>query len=197
MIDKISGAIKSITDFGIFVELSGSIDGLVHLSDISWDVAGEEAIRNFKKGDEVEAVVQLVDANRERISLSIKDLETDPVMEYMNRVGGKNTIVTGVVKDVDAKIAVITLAEGVEGVLKAADISRERTEDVTKVMRIGDEVEAKIVGVDNRSRDIQLSIRAKDEQEESEAISSYRESSSTSTTNLGELLKQQLDQRDS
>ena len=195
--DKISGAIKSITDFGIFVELSGSIDGLVHLSDISWDVAGEEAIRNFKKGDEVEAVVQLVDANRERISLSIKDLETDPVMEYMNRVGGKNTIVTGVVKDVDAKIAVITLAEGVEGVLKAADISRERTEDVTKVMRIGDEVEAKIVGIDNRSRDIQLSIRAKDEQEESEAISSYRESSSTSTTNLGELLKQQLDQRDS
>jgi len=160
-------------------------------------VAGEEAIRNFKKGDEVEAVVQLVDANRERISLSIKDLETDPVMEYMNKVGGKNTIVTGVVKDVDAKIAVITLAEGVEGVLKAADISRERTEDVTKVMRIGDEVEAKIVGIDNRSRDIQLSIRAKDEQEESEAISSYRESGGTSTTNLGELLKQQLDQRDS
>ena len=194
--DKISGAIKSITDFGIFVELSGNIDGLVHLSDISWDLTGEDAIRNYKKGDEVEAVVQLVDASRERISLSIKDLESDPVMEYMNSVGGKGAIVTGVVKEADARIAVITLAEGIEGVLKAADISRERTEDVTKVLRPNDEVEAKIVGVDSRSRDILLSIRAKDEQEETEALSDYQETNVASSTNLGELLKQQLDQRD-
>ncbi|MEL0082812.1 MAG: 30S ribosomal protein S1, partial [Gammaproteobacteria bacterium] len=194
--DKISGAIKSITDFGIFVELSGNIDGLVHLSDISWDLAGEEAIRNYKKGDEVEAVVQLVDPNRERISLSIKDLEADPVMEYLNGVGGKGAIVTGKVKEVDARIAVITLAEGVEGILKAADISRERTEDVTKVLRPDDEVEAKIMGIDNHSRDLQLSIRAKDEQEESEALNEYQETGGGSTTNLGELLKQQLDSRE-
>ncbi|RLA15899.1 MAG: 30S ribosomal protein S1 [Gammaproteobacteria bacterium] len=194
--DKISGAIKSITDFGVFVELAGNIDGLVHLSDISWDVAGEDAIRNFQKGDEVEAVVQLVDANRERISLSIKDLESDPMAEYLSSVGGKGSIVTGVVKEVDARIAVITLADGIEGVLKAADISRERTEDVTKVLRPNDEVEVKIVGVDNRSRDLKLSIRAKEEQEETEALSDYQESSSPSSTNLGELLKQQLEKRD-
>ncbi len=194
--DKISGAIKSITDFGLFVELPGNIDGLVHLSDISWDVAGEEAIRNYNKGDEVEAVVQLVDANRERISLSIKDLAGDPVVDYLASVGGKGAIVNGTVKEVDARIAVITLADGIEGVLKAGDISRERVEDVTKILRPGDEVEAKIMGVDNRSRDIQLSIRAKDDQEESEALSSYKESSSSSSTNLGELLKQQLDQQE-
>ncbi len=194
--DKIGGAIKSITDFGIFVELPGNIDGLVHLTDISWSQNGEEAIRNFKKGDEVEAVVQLVDANRERISLSIKDLESDPVADYLSSVGGKGSIVTGTVKEVDARIAVITLAEGIEGILKAADISQERTEDVTKILRPGDEVEAKITGIDNRSRDLQLSIRAKDEQEETQALSDYQGASSTTNTNLGELLKKQLDQRE-
>ena len=166
---KISGTIKSITDFGLFIGLEGGIDGLVHLSDISWTEAGEEAIRNYSKGDTVEAVVLSVDAEANRISLGIKQLNSDPFNEYLLS-NDRGAIVKGTVKEVDAKGAVITLADEVEGYLRAADIARERTEDASKVLSVGDEVEAKIVGTDRKSRNINLSIKAKDEADERQAI---------------------------
>ncbi|PNP99072.1 30S ribosomal protein S1 [Moraxella sp. RCAD0137] len=166
---KISGTIKSITDFGLFIGLEGGIDGLVHLSDISWTEAGEEAIRNYSKGDTVEAVVLSVDAEANRISLGIKQLNSDPFNEYLLS-NDRGAIVKGTVKEVDAKGAVITLADEVEGYLRAADIARERTEDASKVLSVGDEVEAKIVGTDRKSRSISLSIKAKDEADERQAI---------------------------
>lgn len=166
---KISGTIKSITDFGLFIGLEGGIDGLVHLSDISWTEAGEEAIRNYSKGDTVEAVVLSVDAEANRISLGIKQLNSDPFNEYL-LANDRGAIVKGTVKEVDAKGAVITLADEVEGYLRAADIARERTEDASKVLSVGDEVEAKIVGTDRKSRSINLSIKAKDEADERQAI---------------------------
>ena len=166
---KISGTIKSITDFGLFIGLEGGIDGLVHLSDISWTEAGEEAIRNYSKGDTVEAVVLSVDAEANRISLGIKQLNSDPFNEYLLS-NDRGAIVKGTVKEVDAKGAVITLADAVEGYLRAADIARERTEDASKVLSVGDEVEAKIVGTDRKSRNINLSIKAKDEADERQAI---------------------------
>ncbi|WP_169835321.1 30S ribosomal protein S1 [Moraxella pluranimalium] len=166
---KISGTIKSITDFGLFIGLEGGIDGLVHLSDISWTEAGEEAIRNYSKGDTVEAVVLSVDAEANRISLGIKQLNSDPFNEYL-LANDRGAIVKGTVKEVDAKGAVITLADEVEGYLRAADIARERTEDASKVLSVGDEVEAKIVGTDRKSRSISLSIKAKDEADERQAI---------------------------
>ncbi|USZ15912.1 30S ribosomal protein S1 [Moraxella sp. FZFQ2102] len=175
---KISGTIKSITDFGLFIGLEGGIDGLVHLSDISWTEAGEEAIRNYSKGDTVEAVVLSVDAEANRISLGIKQLNSDPFNEYL-LANDRGAIVKGSVKEVDAKGAVITLAEEVEGYLRAADIARERTEDASKVLNVGDEVEAKIVGVDRKSRSISLSIKAKDEADERQAI---KELSNTAAT---------------
>ncbi|UTO06120.1 30S ribosomal protein S1 [Moraxella sp. FZLJ2107] len=175
---KISGTIKSITDFGLFIGLEGGIDGLVHLSDISWTEAGEEVIRNYSKGDTVEAVVLSVDAEANRISLGIKQLNSDPFNEYL-LANDRGAIVKGSVKEVDAKGAVITLAEEVEGYLRAADIARERTEDASKVLNVGDEVEAKIVGVDRKSRSISLSIKAKDEADERQAI---KELSNTAAT---------------
>jgi small subunit ribosomal protein S1 len=193
--DKVSGSIKSITDFGIFVGLNGDIDGLIHMSDISWDIPGEEAIRNFKKGDELEAVILSIDPERERISLGIKQLEQDPVSSFIG-TNKKGAIVKGVVKSVDAKAAIIDLGDGVEGTLRASEISRDRVEDVTMVLKVGDEVEAKFIGVDRKSRGMNLSIKAKDEQDEAEAMKDYNKSQQTASTTFGDLLKEQMDSSD-
>lgn len=193
--DKVSGAIKSITDFGIFIGLDGGIDGLIHLSDISWEEENEELIRDFKKGDDVEAVVLAIDPERERISLGIKQLQDDPFSSYLSE-HPRGTVVTGKVIAVDAKGATIELAEGVEGYVRVADISRERIEDASKVLNIGDDVEAKFTGMSRKDRTLNLSIKAKDDQEESEAVKEYSNVSSGNTT-LGDLLKEQMDQKDS
>ncbi len=177
--DKISGTIKSITDFGLFIGLEGGIDGLVHLSDISWTENGEEAIRNYSKGDTVEAQVLQVDAEANRISLGIKQLNSDPFNEYL-AANERGAVVKGTVKEVDAKGAVIALNDDVEGYLSVADIARERTEDASKVLSVGDEVEAKIVRADRKSRSITLSIKAKDEADERQAI---KELSNAATEN--------------
>jgi small subunit ribosomal protein S1 len=193
--DKVSGNIKSITDFGIFVGLDGDIDGLVHMSDISWDVTGEEAIRNFKKGDTIEAVVLSIDPERERISLGIKQMETDPVSSFM-AANKKGSLVTGKVISVDAKAAVIDLGDGVEGTLRASELSRDRVEDASTVLKVGDEVEAKLIGIDRKSRAINLSIKAKDYDDEAEAMKDYARSQQTAATTLGDLLKEQMDSND-
>jgi small subunit ribosomal protein S1 len=193
--DKVSGAIKSITDFGIFIGLEGGIDGLIHLSDISWEEENEELIRDYKKGDDVEAVVLAIDPERERISLGIKQLQDDPFSAYLSE-HPRGTKVTGKVSAVDAKGATIELAEGVEGYVRAADIARERVEDASKVLNVGDEVEAKFTGMSRKDRTLTLSIKAKDDQEESEAVKEYSNVSSGNTT-LGDLLKEQMDQKDS
>ncbi len=169
--NRVEGKIKSITDFGIFIGLDGGIDGLVHLSDISWNVAGEEAVREYKKGDEIAAVVLQVDAERERISLGVKQLAEDPFNNYV-AVNKKGVIVTGKVTAVDAKGATVELADGVEGYLRASEASRDRVEDATLVLNVGDEVEAKFTGVDRKNRVVSLSVRAKDEAEEKDAIAS-------------------------
>lgn len=190
--DKISGTIKSITDFGLFIGLEGGIDGLVHLSDISWTENGEEAIRSYSKGDTVEAQVLQVDADANRISLGIKQLNSDPFNEYLAQ-NERGAVVKGTVKEVDAKGAVVTLADEVEGYLAASDIARERTEDASKVLSVGDEVEAKIVRADRKSRNITLSIKAKDEADERAAI---KELSNTTADNqpktLGDIFADQL-----
>jgi small subunit ribosomal protein S1 len=193
--DKVSGAIKSITDFGIFIGLDGGIDGLIHLSDISWEEENEELIRDFKKGDDVEAVVLAIDPERERISLGIKQLQDDPFSAYLSE-NPRGSIVTGKVTAVDAKGATIELAEGVEGYVRAADIARERIEDASKVLSVGDDVEAKFTGMSRKDRTLNLSIKAKDDQEESDAVKEYSNVSSGNTT-LGDLLKEQMDQKDS
>ncbi|AOV96575.1 30S ribosomal protein S1 [Edwardsiella hoshinae] len=167
--DRVEGKIKSITDFGIFIGLEGGIDGLVHLSDISWNVAGEEAVREYKKGDEIAAVVLQVDAERERISLGVKQLAEDPFNNYIS-LNKKGAIVTGKVTAVDAKGATVELADGVEGYLRASEASRDRVEDATLVLNVGDEVEAKFTGVDRKNRVVSLSVRAKDEAEEKDAM---------------------------
>lgn len=167
--ERVEGKIKSITDFGIFIGLDGGIDGLVHLSDISWNVAGEEAVREYKKGDEIAAVVLQVDAERERISLGVKQLAEDPFNNYLS-TNKKGTIVTGKVTAVDAKGATVELAGGVEGYLRASEASRDRIEDATLVLKVGDEVEAKFTGVDRKNRVVSLSVRAKDEADEKDAI---------------------------
>ncbi|MFZ9314540.1 MAG: 30S ribosomal protein S1 [Burkholderiaceae bacterium] len=192
--DKVRGQIKSITDFGVFVGLPGNIDGLVHLSDLSWTETGEEAVRNFKKGDEVEAVVLAIDVERERISLGIKQLQGDPVAGYANKLE-KGAIVTGTVKSVDAKGAVIALSDDVEGYLRASDISRERVEDARSHLKEGDSVEAMIVNVDRKTRSINLSIKAKDSAEAADVLQKMAAESNASsgTTNLGALLKAKLD----
>lgn len=190
--DKVTGVIKSITDFGIFIGLDGGIDGLIHLSDLSWNMPGEEAVHNYKKGDEIEAVVLSVDPERERISLGIKQLEKDPFSNFVAE-HGKGTIVKGSVKEVDAKGAVIDLGEGVEGYLRASEMSRDRIEDARTILSVGDEVEAKFMGVDRKSRAISLSIKAKDSQEEKEAIQDYTRGAEPATTTLGDLLKEQMD----
>ncbi|WP_323841297.1 MULTISPECIES: 30S ribosomal protein S1 [unclassified Moraxella] len=190
--DKISGTIKSITDFGLFIGLEGGIDGLVHLSDISWTESGEEAIRNYSKGDTVEAVVLQVDADANRISLGIKQLNSDPFNEYL-LANDRGAIVKGLVKEVDAKGAVITLADEVEGYLAAADISRERIEDASKALNVGDEVEAKIVRVDRKSRGITLSVKAKDEADERQAIKELSNAASDNQPKtLGDIFADQL-----
>ncbi len=192
--DKLTGTIKSITDFGIFIGLDGSIDGLVHLSDISWNEAGEEAIRNYNKGDTVEAMVLSVDAEANRISLGIKQLSSDPFNEYL--VGNdRGSIVTGTVKEVDAKGATITLADEVEGYLRASEIQRDKVEDATKHLNEGDTVEAKIISVDRKSRGISLSIKAKDEAEERQAIKelgSTQAAPEAQPKTIGDLIKEQM-----
>ncbi|MGA7541304.1 MAG: 30S ribosomal protein S1 [Steroidobacteraceae bacterium] len=193
--DKVSGQIKSITDFGIFIGLTGNIDGLVHLSDISWDVPGEEAVRNYQKGQQLEAMVLTIDPERERISLGIKQLAKDPFSSYIAE-NPKGTIVKGVVREVDARGAVIDLGNGVEGQLRASELGRDRVEDARTVLKAGDEVEAKFTGVDRKSRTISLSIKAKEAHEEAEAVQSYRSSeASTTGTSLGDLLKEHIGDR--
>ncbi|ANI59139.1 MULTISPECIES: 30S ribosomal protein S1 [Pseudomonas] len=196
--DKISGTIKSITDFGIFIGLDGGIDGLVHLSDISWNEVGEEAVRRFKKGDELDTVILSVDPERERISLGIKQLESDPFSEYVQE-NDKGAIVKGIVKEVDAKGAIITLADDIEATLKASEISRDRVEDARNVLKEGQEVEAKIISVDRKSRVIQLSIKSKDDAEEKEAIQSLKDKPAADIaagpTTLGDLLRAQMEKQ--
>ena len=190
--DKVAGQIKSITDFGIFIGLPGNIDGLVHLSDISWDQPGEEAVRNYQKGQQIEAMVLSIDPERERISLGVKQLAKDPFSSYIAD-NPKGTIVKGVVKDVDARGAVIDLGNGVEGQLRASELGRDRVEDARTVLKVGDEVEAKFTGVDKKSRTISLSIKAKEAHEEAEAVQSYRsEQAPSGGTSLGDLLKEQI-----
>ncbi|MCP5077663.1 MAG: 30S ribosomal protein S1 [Psychromonas sp.] len=179
---KVSGKIKSITDFGIFIGLDGNIDGLVHLSDISWDVEGEKAVQEYKKGDEIEAVVLQVDPERERISLGIKQIAADPFNNYLAE-NKKGSIVVGTIAESDAKGAVVTLADSVEGYIRVADISRDRIEDASTVLKAGDSVEAKFVGVDRKNRVISLSIKAKDEAEEKEAIDSLKDQDEASMGN--------------
>ncbi|WP_062537541.1 30S ribosomal protein S1 [Mizugakiibacter sediminis] len=188
--DRVTGSIKSITDFGIFVGLEGGIDGLVHLSDISWQTTGEDLVRNFKKGDEVEAVVLAVDPERERISLGIKQLEQDPFGQFMAG-HPRGTVLTGTVKEVDPRGAVIDLGDGIEGYLRANDIAKQRIEDATQHLKVGDKVEAKFVGMDRKGRMLQLSIRAKDEEELQQALEEYQNASG-GTTKLGALLKEQM-----
>ena len=190
---KISGSIKSITDFGIFIGLEGNIDGLVHLSDISWNEAGEEAVRNYKKGDEIETVILSIDPERERISLGIKQLEDDPFGNYVS-ANDRGSIVSGEVIEVDAKSVIIKLAEEVEGVLKASDISRERVDDARNVFKVGETVEAKIISVDRKNRGLGLSIKAKDYEDEQEAVKSLKdaEQETASPGTIGDLIKAQM-----
>jgi small subunit ribosomal protein S1 len=190
--DKVTGTIKSITDFGIFIGMDGGIDGLVHLSDISWNDAGEEAVRSYKKGDEIEAVVLSVDPERERISLGIKQLDKDPYADFV-AANPKGTIVKGTIGEVDAKGAVIDLGNGVEGYLRASELSRDRVEDARTVLTSGEEVEAKFTGIDRKSRNISLSIKAKDTAEEKATISDYKSGAAPAGGTLGDLLKQQMD----
>jgi small subunit ribosomal protein S1 len=191
--DKVSGQIKSITDFGIFIGLDGGIDGLVHLSDISWDLPGEDAVRNYKKGQEIEAAVLAIDCERERISLGIKQLDKDPFSAWLAE-HPKNTVVKGVVSEVDARGAVVDLGDGVTGTLRASELARGRVEDARTMIKVGDEIEAKFTNVDRKNRSVALSIKAKEVHEEQEAVSSYKsevEASSSGTT-LGELLKEKM-----
>ena len=192
--DKVSGQIKSITDFGIFIGLAGGIDGLVHLSDISWDMPGEEAVRSYQKAQQVDAMVLSIDPERERISLGIKQLAKDPFSAYIAE-HPKGSVVTGVVREVDAKGAIIDLGNGVDGQLRASELSRDRVEDARLLLKVGEQVEAKFTGVDRKGRSISLSIKAKDIHEEQEAMQNYRTDSPTGTS-LGDLLKEQISGQD-
>lgn len=192
--DKITGNIKSITDFGIFIGLDGSIDGLVHLSDISWSATGEEAIRNYKRGDEVETTILAIDPERERISLGIKQLEQDPFQNYLANYE-KGAVVLGIVKEVDAKGAIITLADSVEGYLRASEIARDRVEDARTQLKVGDEVEAKFIGVDKKNKAITLSIKAKDQEEEAAVIKGYTQQGSSGNPTLGDIFKEQMENK--
>jgi small subunit ribosomal protein S1 len=195
--ERVKGTIKSITDFGVFIGLPGNIDGLVHLSDLSWNVPGEEAVKNFKKGDELEAVVLAIDVERERISLGLKQMDDDPFNSYV-ALNDKGALVTGKVKTVDAKGATITLSNDIEGYLRASEVSRERVEDLRTHLKEGDEVEAVIVNVDRKTRNINLSIKAKDAADEKDAMKKMVDDSpnNAGTTNLGALLKAKLKQGD-
>ena len=192
--DHLKGYIKSITDFGIFIGLDGNIDGLVHLSDISWNEPGETAVRRFTKGDEIETTILSIDAERERISLGLKQLEEDPFTNYV-AVNDRNAIVNGKVKEVDAKQAIIELAEEVDGLLKASEISLDRVEDARNALSVGDEIEVKIISVDRKNRGLGVSIKAKDMADEVEAVKAHREKEvEVSPTTIGDLIKQQMDQ---
>lgn len=195
--DKISGTIKSITDFGIFIGLDGNIDGLVHLSDISWTEAGEDAVRAYNKGDEIETVILAIDSERERISLGIKQLEEDPFSDFVAD-NDKGKIVKGTVKSMDAKAAIIDLGDDIEGTLKASEISRDKVEDVRNVLKEGEEVEVKVISVDRKNRVIGLSIKAKDQDEEQEAMRQHREAEpapSAAATTIGDLIKAKMDDK--
>jgi small subunit ribosomal protein S1 len=192
--DRISGNIKSITDFGIFIGLEGEIDGLVHLSDISWDEPGEQAVRQYTKGDKLDTVILSIDPERERISLGIKQLSDDPFANFAGQ-NEKGSIVKGTVKEVDAKEAIVTLADGVEGVLKASEISRDRVEDARNAINVGEEVELLVIGVDRKNRVVSLSIKAREIAEEKDSIAEHKKQSATAAapTTVGDLLKSQLD----
>ena len=193
--ERISGKIKSITDFGLFIGLDGNIDGLVHLSDISWHETGEEAVRAYKKGDDVTTVILSIDPERERISLGIKQLEDDPFNSFVG-INDKGSIVTGKVVEIDAKGALIELAADVQGTLKASEISRDKIEDARNVLKIGDSVEAKIINVDRKNRVIGLSVKSKDVQDEKEAIKALKEESEAApATTIGDLIKAQMERK--
>ncbi|MGH8426711.1 MAG: 30S ribosomal protein S1 [Gammaproteobacteria bacterium] len=191
--DRITGKIKSITDFGLFIGIEGGIDGLVHHSDLSWNEPGEEVLRRYKKGEEVEAVLIAVDAERERISLGVKQLENDPFSHFIAE-HPKGSIVSAPVVEVTARGAQIDLGQGVIGYLRASDISRDRIEDARQVIKLGEEIEARIVGVDRKTRQVALSVKAKEIKDEAEAIEEYARSSGAQTTTLGDMLKDQLSQ---
>jgi len=193
--DVISGKIKSITDFGIFIGLDGNIDGLIHLTDLSWNKTGEEAVRDYQKGQEVDAMVLSIDPERERISLGIKQIEKDPFASYISEKP-KGSIVSGTVISVDAKAAVVDLGDGIEGLLRASEMAKDRVEDARSFLNEGDQIEAKITGMDRKGRSIYLSIKAKDTDEEQEALKDYSSASADSTgttTSFGELLKEKMD----
>jgi small subunit ribosomal protein S1 len=190
--DKISGTIKSITDFGIFIGLDGNIDGLVHLSDISWNETGEEAVRNFKKGDELETVILSVDSERERISLGIKQLDEDPFNGFVGE-NDKGAVIKGIVKSVEAKGAVIALSDDVEGYLKASELSREKVADATTVLKEGEEIEARVINIDRKNRSVQLSVKAIELADEKEAMANLKDQKEDAPTTIGDLIKAEMD----
>jgi small subunit ribosomal protein S1 len=192
--DIISGKIKSITDFGIFIGLNGNIDGLIHLTDLSWNKPGEEAVRDYQKGQELEAMVLSIDPERERISLGIKQIEKDPFASFISDKP-KGSVVSGTVIAVDAKAATIDLGDGIEGLLRASEMANDRVEDARSFMNEGDQIDAKITGMDRKGRSVFLSIKAKDSDEEQEALKDYTASSDANagTTSFGELLKEKMD----
>jgi len=192
--DRIKGYIKSITDFGIFIGIEGNIDGLVHLSDISWNEPGEQAIRRFTKGDEIETVILSIDAERERISLGLKQLEEDPFTNYVAN-NERGAIVIGKVKEVDAKQAVLEMAKEVEGILKASEISLDRVEDARNAVNVGDDIEVKIISVGRKNRVLGVSIKAKDLADEELAVKEHRKrEAEVNPTTIGDLIKQQMGQ---
>ena len=193
--DRVVGTIKSITDFGVFIGLPGGIDGLIHLSDLSWSESGEEAVRKFRKGEEIEAVVLSVDPERERISLGIKQLDTDPFAQFVAE-NPKGSTVRGTVTEVDAKGATVDLGNGVEGILRATELSRDRVEDARTMLSEGDEVEAKFIGLDRKSRTLNLSIKARETDEEKAAVSDYQRSGRGGGAKLGDLIKEQIGAED-
>ena len=195
--DTVNGQIKSITDFGVFIGLEGGIDGLVHLSDLSWDVSGEEAVHNYKKGQEIKAIVLAIDSERERISLGIKQLNEDPFTQWLSE-HPKNSLIKGKVAEVEAQSILIDIGEGVNASMHVSELSKERMDDARNVVKIGDDIEAKIINIDRKNRLVSLSIKAKEEHEEKEALSSYQNDSSTAssgTTTLGELLKEKMSKK--
>jgi small subunit ribosomal protein S1 len=195
--DRITGKIKSITDFGVFIGLEGGIDGLIHLSDLAWDRPGEEVVRDYKKGDDATAVVLSVDPERERISLGIKQAMDDPFAAYVSE-HGKGSVVGGTVSSVDAKGAVISLADGVEGYLRATELSRDHVEDARTVLKEGDRIDSKVTSIERKNRRISLSVKALDVDMEDKAMQEYtRKSSVSGPTTLGEKLKEQLQKQDS
>ena len=195
--DTVNGQIKSITDFGVFIGLEGGIDGLVHLSDLSWDVSGEEAVHNYKKGQEIKAIVLAIDSERERISLGIKQLNEDPFIQWLSE-HPKNSLIKGKVAEVEAQSILIDIGEGVNASMHVSELSKERMDDARNVVKIGDDIEAKIINIDRKNRLVSLSIKAKEEHDEKEALSSYQNDSSTAssgTTTLGELLKEKMSKK--